>query len=143
MNLKGGMPKNQTGQSVSCLLVVLMVLVTSAARSQSPVVSYLIPDIGTPGMNTYVEIIGPDSVNGNFGFEALYANNSDDEVQVVCANPSDNSKVTIGPVVVSWGGKMIATQFFVHPSVSVMTTDWKLGINIPIKVIVKGHASNI
>jgi len=35
-------------------------------------ISYIIPDIGTTGTNTYVEIIGPYNVDGNFGKNGFY-----------------------------------------------------------------------
>ncbi len=107
-----------------------------------PTISYLIPDIGTLGMNTCVEIIGPHASDGNFGTDGMYLNNPGDLVQVACANMSDTQYVRFGPCIVSWDGKMISTQAFVLPWVQATTSDWQNGIKIPLQVIVNGIASN-
>jgi hypothetical protein len=116
-------------------------LANTAAHTQT--ISYLIPDIGTPGMNTYVELIGPYNANGNFGTDGLYLNNPNDAVQVVCAKPADTQFVRFGPCVVSWDGKMISTQAFVLPNVNATSDDWQEGIKIPIQVEVNGISSNV
>ncbi len=125
----------------ACLSVVFL---ASAGRAQtSPVISYLIPDIGTPDMNTYVEIIGPYSVKGNFGSDGMYLNNPGDAIQVVCANPSDSQYVRFGPCVVSWNGKMISTQAFVLPWVQAPSAAWQAGIKLQVRVLVGGVPSNV
>ncbi|MGA2298257.1 MAG: choice-of-anchor D domain-containing protein, partial [FCB group bacterium] len=114
-------------------------------------VSYIIPDIGSPGMNVYVEFIGPFNVDdttaskGNFGTDSLYLNNPGDNIRIECVNPADTSKVIIGPLVVSWDGRMISTQIFIHPSVAPNSWDWS-ALNpqyvIPLQVLKKGTPSN-
>lgn len=91
-------------------------LLASIAQGQ-PAVSYIIPDIGAEGLNTYVEIIGPTDRPGNFGVDGLYANISGDAVRVVPA-ATDEGKIVVGPVVVSWDGRLISTQIFVKSGVS-------------------------
>ena len=112
----------------------------------SQTISYIIPDIGTTGQNTYVEFIGPYNQNGNFGADGVYNNNAGDPVQVVCANSADTSKVQIGPVVVSWNGKMVSTQVFVLPGVIPNSVDWQLlapAYKIPLQVLLNGvNAAN-
>jgi len=108
--------------------------------------SYIIPDIGTPGMNTYMEIIGPYNQNGNFGTDGFYLNNSGDNVRVVCANPADTNKIVIGPVAVSWNGKMISTQMFVLPDLLPNSNDWQQlqgTYKIPLNVIIGGSVTAI
>ena len=103
--------------------------------------AYIIPDIGTPNMNTYMEIIGPYNQNGYFGADGVYLNNSGDAVQVVCANTADTNKIVIGPAIVSWNGKMISTQVFGLPDEQPNSDDWRQvnpAFKIPLNVIVNG-----
>ncbi len=111
--------------------------------SSGPVISYLIPDIGTPDMNTYMEIIGPYNANGNFWIDGVYLNNPGDALQVQCANPADTQYVRFGPCVVSWDGRMISTQVFVLPGANPASTDWQQGIKIPIQVKANAVLSNV
>ncbi|GEM_PF-4008850 len=127
------------------LIVVLFIFPIFSVKAQSPVISYLIPDIGTNQMNTYVEIVAPYYGLGSFGPDSLYANNSGDFVRVMCSNPLDTSKLTIGPVVVSWNGRLISTQIFVSSCHIPNSSDWRAldsGFRVPIKVIVNGQSSN-
>src|SRR5579883_266983 len=112
----------------------------------SQTISYVIPDIGTPDMNTYVEILGPYNLDGNFGNDSIYLNNPGDAVRVVCANPGDTNKIKIGPVVVSWKGKLISTQVFVMPWEQPNSDNWQQlssAYRIPIQVLSSGNASSI
>lgn len=131
--------------------VLYRILLTVACISFLPLavsaqsISYIIPDIGTPGMNTCVEIVGPHDGQGNFGTDGFYLNNPGDFVRVECVNPADTLKVTIGPVVVSWNGRLVSTQIFVHPSQQPNADDWRLlqsQFVIPIRVVVNGTPSN-
>lgn len=126
----------------SCSLVI--VLFAASVRAQVPVISYLIPDIGTPGQSTYVEIVGPANVTNNFGPDLLSLNNPGDPVQVVCANPADTAKIRIGPVVVSWNGRLISTQIFVMPGLRPNSFNWQQlqsPYRIPLAVIINGRVS--
>lgn len=107
-------------------VILSLCLLLSLSHAQAQMISYIIPDIGTPGMNTYVEIIGPHNANGNFGTDGLYLNNPNDDVQVVCANPTDSQYVRFGPCDVSWSGRMISTQAFVLPSAAPSSSDWQV-----------------
>lgn len=124
-------------------LLSWLLLSTTAVRGQS--ISYMIPDIGTPGMNTYVEIIGPHDQPGNFGSDGFWANNPGDQLRVECVNPADSVKVTIGPLVVGWNGRMIATQIFVHPDLRPNSDSWQ-GVApefvVPLHVRLNGTVQN-
>lgn len=131
------------GFSASCLLAVLL-LAFSPARSQT--ISYLFPDVGSPGMNTSVEFVAPVDAPGSFGSDGLYLNNPGDRVRIVCDNPADTAKVTIGPLIVSWNGRLISTQIFVDPAADPNSNDWTLlrpEFIIPLRVQVDGNLSNI
>jgi hypothetical protein len=105
----------------------------------------MIPDIGSPGMTVYVELIAPFSTKDNFSMDGPYSNTSSDMVQVVTANPADASKIVIGPLLVSWDGRAISTQIFVSHQLnpnSVDALNASPEFQIPIKVIVSGKESN-
>lgn len=100
----------------SSLLAVL--LLTAAAIAQ-PQISYIIPDIGAAGMNTYVEFIAPTGANGSFGPVGLFSNDpAGADIRIAPANPADSARIVVGPIVVSWGGRLASTQVFVKPGAS-------------------------
>jgi len=123
-------------------LLAFFILLAPQYLFAQPVISYVIPDIGTPGMNTYMEIIAPHDSVGDFGVDGFYLGNRSDIIQVVCANPSDTQFVRFGPCIVSWNGRMISTQVFVLPWVQPTSSNWQNGIKIPIKVLFDGDLSN-
>lgn len=100
----------------------------SLAQSAAPVIHYILPDLGSPGMSTYIEIIGTD-----FGPEGVYANNPNDAVRlepVYSSATKDKNKVFISPLVVSWSnsngsGRLISAQIFVRSDVQATTHDWR------------------
>lgn len=127
------------------LVLVYSVLATIGLTAQ-PRVSYMIPDIGTTRFATYIEIVAPTNAKGSFGPDVMSLNNANDNVRVVCDRPSDTLKVKIGPVVVSWDGRLISTHIFVSPLVRPNSADWQLlnpEFRIPIRVVVGGVLSNI
>lgn len=133
-------------RTLSLLCLVVCVALGSAILSAQPRISYIIPDIGTTRFASYVEIIAPYNANGTFGVDGVYLNNPGDAVRVVCDRPLDTTKVKIGPVVVSWDGRLISTHLFVSPLTKPNSPDWQFltpEYRIPIKVIVNGLVSNI
>ncbi len=110
-------------------VVVFLVLRMTATAQQQPRVRYLFPDVGAPGMNTYVELVAPYDLIGGFGAaDGLYGAPT---LEVKCFNAADTSKVVISPCVVGWEGRLISCQIFVRPSVTVGSTP----IAIPIQVV--------
>jgi len=110
-----------------------------------PQVSYIIPDIGAPGMNIYVEIIAPFNQKGTYGNDGFYLNNPGDNLRVQPLNPNDTNKITIGPLIVSWDGRMISTQIFVNHTLTPNAFD-ALSLNsnfvIPLVVVRNNSASS-
>ncbi len=107
--------------------------------------SYILPDIGTPGMATYIEGVGPADVIGNFGSDGLYLNNAESAVRLECVNPADTHRIIIGPVVVGWGGRMFSSHVFVAPFVTAGSHDWRQAPPedvIPLRLVKNGSASN-
>jgi len=94
--------------------LVAFLLIAVAAYAQ-PQVSYIIPDIGAAGMNTYIEIVAPVGATGAFGSNGLYMNDAASAVRVQPSTATDNARIVVGPVVVSWDGRLISTQIFVKP----------------------------
>ncbi len=133
-------------------IILLLVLMMRLGTEAQPRLSYIIPDIGAADMNIYVELICPyDPTNmslssKNFGADGFFYNNPGDNVKLVCVNPGDTSKIVIGPVAISWDGRMLSSQIFVKPSVNPNSEDWdQLSSNfrIPLQVIVNGVPSNV
>lgn len=88
-------------------------------------VSYIIPDVGAPGMNVYTEIIGPTGSFGNFGSDrTIREPYSDNNLKIEFRRSDDEKKIAFGPLTVSWGGRMISTQIFVNPGLAMPTTSF-------------------
>ncbi len=131
-------------QSV-CILILFPIGIVGQSIAQ-PKISYLIPDIGSPLMNTYTEIVGPVGVQGNFGGDGFGLNNIGDKIRVECSRPGDSSKLKFGPTVVSSEGRMIAVQIFVLPTQSPNSDFWEdldPAFRIPIHVVFNGQVSNV
>jgi hypothetical protein len=127
------------------LQLIVLACLACATHLHAQTISYILPDIGSPGMNTYVEIVAPTGETGSFGTDGIYVNNPGDRVRVICDNPADTALVAIGPVVVSWNGRLAATQIFVRPGIDPGTTDWQTvdsAYIVPIRVVVNGVRSN-
>lgn len=98
----------------SCSILFLLSFILAGSLSGQPQVAYIIPDIGAPGMNTYVEIVGRHDATGTFGADGIYFNNPGDNLRVVATGPNA-ADVIVGPLVVSWNGRLISTHVFVKP----------------------------
>lgn len=128
------------------IMMAAAAVCASTIASAQPRISYLLPDLGTTRFATYVEFIGPAGVDGNFGNDGFYLNNTGDAVRVRCARPADTNLVKIGPAVVSWRGRMVSTHIFVLPTVAPNSDQWdqlQPQFRIPVVVEVNGQVSNI
>lgn len=104
---------------------------TPPTITSTPTVAYIIPDIGTPGMNTYMEINSNTNEFGAYGADRTIINPySDPDLKIEFKIPDDNKKIDFGPLVVSWGGRMIATQVFVNPNMP-QPDHWNYGLISP------------
>lgn len=112
-----------------------------------PIISYILPDIAAPDMAIYFEIIGPHNSNGNFGDDTFSLNNSGDKVRIEPLNLNDTNRITFGPLVVSWNGRMISSSIFVKSNVEPNSWDWSQlnqEFRIPFRVYVNGKGySNV
>ncbi len=84
-----------------------------------PLISYITPDAGAPGMCVAVEIIGPADNQGNFGDDQIYNTNA----VVQLSRPSDSVLVRLGPSVVSWNGRAIQQMFLIEPHAGQIDTE--------------------
>jgi|GEM_PF-1399569 len=106
------------------LLLAFGALVPVLAQPQ---VAYIIPDIGTPGMNTYVEFIAPR--NGQIlSGGGLFINSGNETISIQPNNIADTSRVLVGPIVVSWDGRLASTQVFVKPGAALGTVPLRVTI---------------
>lgn len=127
-------------------LLFLVIIIFTSIELSSQQISYSIPDIGTGGMNTYIEIIAPHNLTDNFGTDGIYLNNPGDNVRIELLRAGDASKISFGPLVVSWSGRMISTHAFVHPNVTPNSSNWSNLTNefrIPFRIYVNGSYSNV
>ncbi len=99
-----------------------------------PIISYITPDAGAPGMCVAVDIVGPNSDTGDFG-----ADNQDFQggrpYLVQLAKQSDTTLVKLGPGISSWKGRIIQQMIFINPGIT------KLDTSIQLEVVINGQAS--
>ncbi len=121
----------------SIVTSVAALLALAAAALAQPQVAYIIPDIGAAGMNTYVEIVAPAAASGSFGGSGLFvnSNNGSETVGIGPANPADTNRILVGPIVSSWGGRILSTQIFVKPGAA-------NGV-VPLRVTVSGQSTTV
>ena len=130
----------------TCVALLCAWIMCAPSLSAQPQIAYILPDIGSPRLSTYIEVIAPASARGTFGTDGVSLNNPGDDVRLVCDRPNDSARVTFGPIVVSWDGRLISTHAFVNPTVQPNSSDWEAlrsEFRIPIKVVVNGRSSNI
>ncbi len=130
---------------VRSLTVVGLILSSVSTLNAQPVLSYLIPDIGAPGMAVYVEFIAPNSadIDGkSFSTsDGVFFGNPGDPLRIELVRPEDSTKITFGPLVVSWAGRLISTVVFISPNASPNSWDWRQltdAWRIPIRIRTPG-----
>lgn len=121
------MRETHLGRLAAVSLILLTALVAGRAAGQPH--TYIIPDIGTPGMNTYVEVISTVDSLGKF----LIADGpaSPTALSIQCIAASDTQRIRMSPGIVSWDGRLITFQFFVKPRAA-------LG-PVPLSILVSGR----
>lgn len=101
--------------------------------------AYMLPDIGAPAMNVYVEFIAHADSTGYFGTSGLIWGANGDDVVIAPLNSADEDKITFSPPMVSWGGRLLSSQAFINPELEPNSDDWEKltsEFKIPIAVTV-------
>ncbi|MDT8322479.1 MAG: choice-of-anchor D domain-containing protein [Bacteroidota bacterium] len=127
------------------VLFAAMLLAGVSPTLPAQTISYMLPDIGSPGMNTLVEFIAPHDAFGNFGSDGLYLNNPGDALRLRCADANDTGLVVIGPFMVSWDGRLVSAQVFVRPDADPPSSNWQsvgAQFQVPIEFVRNGTPGN-
>ncbi len=148
---------------LTAIVIIFIISVEAFSQGQYPTdigKNYMIPDIGVPGYSTKIEIIA--KYNGHInnssnaqtllpfdentysfgaGMDGLYLNEIGDDIRVICSNSADNSKITIGPLVVSSDGHLITTQIFVHHFLNPNSFIW-YELNPEFKIPISVYKTN-
>src|SRR5579859_2831637 len=104
------------------LFVAVLAFIVSAANA-SPIIYYIVPDIGAPGTPVMVEFIGPNNT-GNFGSDGVYTNSAAEEIR------SASPYVIPGPFIVSNSGRVIDAMIFIRPDAPLGTIGSCLSVGI-------------
>jgi len=130
--------------------IIISILFCFQTIQAQPKIATIIPDICSPGMNIYLEIMAPSDSLGAFGTPGFSLNNPNSSVRVRALRDADTSKVIFSPCIISWDGRLISTHVFVPPTElggpNPPTDIWNQNPNefhIPIQVIVNGVSSTI
>ncbi len=90
--------------------IIIALAVAIPLRAQVPIVT-MRPDCAAPGMNVVVEVLIPAADERLLGIDALNSG-----VSVNLINRSDTNRVTLGPAIVSWNGRVMQIPIFVLPN---------------------------
>ncbi len=123
---------NKSTRYFLALAIALFVALNFSTLLAQNKAAYMIPDIGAPGMNVYVEIIAHVDSLGAFGSDELSYNNASDKFRLQAVSLQDREKIIFGPLVISWDGRLISSQAFINPSLKPTSWKWDEGIRIPI-----------
>ncbi len=129
------------------LLFLFLLFISIIYTGNSQTISYILPDIGSPGMNVYMEIIAPTDAMNNFGADGLTIDPyNSTTLSVEFQNLNDTNIITFGQMIVSWGGRMISAQVFINPFMNTPNSSkWNelsSEFIIPFRIKVNGIASN-
>ncbi|MGE3799691.1 MAG: choice-of-anchor D domain-containing protein [Candidatus Kapaibacterium sp.] len=101
---------------LSLCSILLFLLILGNMASAQPDLRYIFPDVGAAGMNTYVEIVAAHDARFRFGVDGIYLNRPTDAFNVQPIGLFAD-KIIVGPLVVSWDGRLISTQIYVKPGI--------------------------
>ncbi|MEP7220549.1 MAG: hypothetical protein ABI876_16605, partial [Bacteroidota bacterium] len=93
--------------------LLAMLFLLALPLGAQPII-YMIPDVGTPGMNSYVEVIAPVGQLGKFVLADGIV--SPAFLSITFTNPADSLRIRVSPGVISWDRRMISFQFFISPN---------------------------
>ena len=106
-------------------VLTTLILLFTAISINAEGIAYMLPDLGTSGMNTYVEFIAPTDEIGYFGTDGFYFSEVNTAIELIATPRAINDKGLIfGPCVVSWDGRLLSTQIIVPPDFGSNSPDW-------------------
>jgi hypothetical protein len=109
------------------LATLFLLLLLSAQKGNAQPHTYIMPDVGTPGMNTYVEVLSTADSIGKFIIADGFA--SPLTLSVKLRIPGDSARVRISPGMVSWDGRLLSFQFFVKPGATLGAIPLQIQVN--------------
>lgn len=89
---------NKTKRCFLTLAIALFAVLNFSTLLAQNKAAYMIPDIGAPGMNVYVEIIAHVDSLGAFGSDGVSNNNASDKFRLQPVSLQDRSQIIFGPV---------------------------------------------
>lgn len=114
---------------INIIFIIFSCNLFSQDSIRLPSSSYIIPDIGAPGMNVYIELIAHTDSLGIFGNNSFIADSS---LYIKPTDTADEWKIQFSPLFVSWGGRLITVQAFIHPMVPTASWMWYKGVKIQL-----------
>ena len=130
----------KTNSILNFLFTVAVFATVTATTFAQNKAAYMIPDIGAPGTNVYIELLAHTDSIGAFGNNSFVNGNS---LVLRPTNSADNWKVQFSPLTVSWNGRLITAHAFIHPDLAPTSWRWNEGINIPIGLYGNGNPNPI
>ena len=113
-------------------ITILFIYAATVSVSLAQQKSYIIPDIGSPGMNIYIEIIAPFDSLWFFGNESVV---NDSSLYLTPSKSADIGMIQFSPLYVSWSGRLISAQAFISPKFKPTSSNWNQGIKIPLDLV--------
>jgi len=89
-------------------VVAFILLSVLEVHAQLPI-AHIQPDAVAPGMTIALEIMAPVQDTGNFGVDGLAVTGTSFEFTTA----SDSNRVTIGPMITSWSGRLLQVPLIV------------------------------
>lgn len=112
----------------SLLMIVVLSLSFGVSEVKAQADNYIFPDIAAPGMTTYFEIVASVAKGKNyFDNDGFYINSSSSKVRVeiISQQPAGIKIGQVGPIAVSWEGRLLSSTIFINPDVQPADWDWE------------------
>ncbi|MEI8134859.1 MAG: choice-of-anchor D domain-containing protein [bacterium] len=90
---------------------VLLLAFFSSENYAQQKLAHIQPDALGPGMTVAMEMLAPAADSGAFGKDGIYL----PESKIYLENPFDTLRVSFGPVVVSWKGRVLQVPVITNP----------------------------
>jgi hypothetical protein len=85
------------------IMPVIFLIFISVESGFAQLIAHVQPDALGPGMTIAMEVLAPAADTGAFGSDGVYLPNA----KILLQNQADSLRVTFGPVVISWNGRVL------------------------------------